>query len=915
MSQTLMESPLPEHAEESREQTDYRYRFGTAEFDEASFELRVAGLREEVERRALEVLACLLRHAGEVVTKDELFSQVWAGRVTVDKVLPNAITKLRRALGEANAELLVTQPRVGYRLTGVIERVALGRKHSSRLELHSGQPVPGRENFILQAHLGGSSHSEVWLAEHAKTRERRVYKFASSDDRLRALKREATLSRVLQESLDERTHFVDLIDWNFENPPFFLECEFGGQSLSEWAQTGLTSTTRDERLELFLQIADAVAVAHGVGVLHKDLKPANVLIAVNGNDRRIRLTDFGSGRLLDPDRLEELGITQFGLAADPASSHDSSTGTPLYVAPEVFSGHVPTVQSDVFALGIMLYQILAGDLGKPMASGWEQDIDDDLLCEDIRLATDGNPSRRLASAAELAQRLRNRDVRREQAQQAHEIREQTRNAHEALARNVARRPYLVALIAALAAGFVVTFALYQTALHARNDARRELDRATAINRFLNEDLIGRSNPLVVAKGQSASLKDVLLGARDRVAKRFASQPLTEASIHTSLATLFNMIELLPESEAEARQALALYEREEGAASTNALNARTLLARLLTRTSKFDESLAQLKILDGLAAGATDTHTTYLVASAWGIYHMNQGDYAKALPDYRTAIPLLRQTEPDNFTRRDSMRMDLINALTQTGKLKEAREEGQSLIDEIATRPDDNGLVVAFAKAAMARTYTLQGDPARAETQLLDAQKTVIKQLGADHTRNLMILSDLFDIAVKRKDWPKALDYAQRVHDGFLAKLGPDHNVTQITAINWGQVLYESGDARDAENRLKPAYEKLTAQLTAQNPQSQIAGFWLAAVAVELGHLDEAAHLLQPLDDTVLEAAGADGQWQLKLSALRGLLLVKRGDQRAAVPMLQSAVDGLDAKAATDGIFYRKAKEALALAKR
>ena len=91
----------------------YTYRFGSAEFDEARFELRVGGLPVEVERRALEVLAYLLRHAGEVVTKEELLREVWAGRVTVDKVLPNAMTKLRRALGEANAERLVTQPRIG----------------------------------------------------------------------------------------------------------------------------------------------------------------------------------------------------------------------------------------------------------------------------------------------------------------------------------------------------------------------------------------------------------------------------------------------------------------------------------------------------------------------------------------------------------------------------------------------------------------------------------------------------------------------------------------------------------------------------------------------------------------------------------------------------------------------------------
>jgi non-specific serine/threonine protein kinase len=292
-----------------------------------------------------------------------------------------------------------------------------------------------------------------------------------------------------------------------------------------------------------------------------------------------------------------------------------------------------------------------------------------------------------------------------------------------------------------------------------------------------------------------------------------------------------MLELLPEAEAEARQALVLYESAVGASSREALKARTLLARLLTRTSKFDESLERLTTLDRLAAGTTDPYTTYLVASAWGIYYMNQGDYAKALPHYRTAIPLLRQTEPDNVTLRDSMRMDLINALTQTGKPAEARAEGQALIAEIDARGDDSGLVAAFARAAVARTHTLEGDLVRAEAELIDAQKTIVALLGAEHTRATSWCSATCSTS-QRSDWPRALDYAQRVHEGFRAKFGEAHNASSITAISWGQVLVENGGAKDAESRLRPAYERLTAQLGTKNPQSQEAACWLAAIALE-----------------------------------------------------------------------------------
>jgi len=82
-----------------RRGTLYRYRFGTAEFDESRFELRVGGEPVTIQRRPLEVLAVLLRHAGEVVTKEELLAIVWAGVNTVDNVVANALSKLRTALG------------------------------------------------------------------------------------------------------------------------------------------------------------------------------------------------------------------------------------------------------------------------------------------------------------------------------------------------------------------------------------------------------------------------------------------------------------------------------------------------------------------------------------------------------------------------------------------------------------------------------------------------------------------------------------------------------------------------------------------------------------------------------------------------------------------------------------------------
>ncbi len=902
-----MTTPNPE----SRERIFYSYRFGSAEFDEARFELRVAGLPVDVENRALEVLACLLRHAGEIVTKEELFDTVWAGRVTVDKVLPNAVAKLRRALGELNAQRIVTQARVGYRLDGQVTRTAQSHRQASRIALAAGQPVPLRENFTLTRQLGQTAASEVWLATQVRSGAERVYKFSVDGTRLPGLKREATIARVLHESVAERGHFVELIDWNFEEPPFFLECAHAGENLLQWAPSQLTGLDGEARVALFLQVVDAVAAAHAAGVLHKDLKPANVLIAGDGDGWHVRLGDFGSGRVLDPDVLDALGITHGGIGMTRDGAADASSGTPLYLAPEIFAGQLPSVASDVYALGIILYQCIAGSFSKPMTSGWEDDVGDALLCEDIRGATEGDPKKRLASAAELASRLRSRDARQVAArrqQDAHALAERERDL---LKRSRARRPYLIALVAVLVVGIAGSLWLYASALDASNAARRELERANAINRFLNEDLIGRSNPLVLAKGKDASLEDMLLVARERATRRFASEPRTEATIRASLATLLNMIELMPEAEAEARRSLELFEREDGASSADALRARSTLTRVLTRVSKFDEALAQLQQLDRLTAGSRDARVRHVVSSAWGAYSMNRGDFAAAAPRYREAIAALREDDPESTAMLDSLRLDLVSVLSQTGETDEGKREGEALVADVIARDDGNDLMIAFARAALARIHMLGGELDKAEAELLSAQKTIVARLGERHSRNLMLTNDLYQIAVSGKQWPQAHALARRVHDGFAARFGPDHAATHMANVNLALAAYESGNAAEAQQRLRGIVDTLVAQMPTASPQRQFATFWLAAIEIERGAIVNAEPRLDLLDAGVLESLIGNGIWRFRIDTLRAQIALARNDTVTARSRLQVAVTGFADNKAGDDRFALRARDALA----
>jgi eukaryotic-like serine/threonine-protein kinase len=557
----------------------------------------------------------------------------------------------------------------------------------------------------------------------------------------------------------------------------------------------------------------------------------------------------------------------------------------------------------------MLYQMLAGNLSKPMAPGWEQDIADELLREDIRLATHGDPARRLASAAELAARLRNREARRAQEQRLRSAEAQARLAQESIARERARRPYRIALLLVLLGGLAVALGLFAETRRARDEARRELERASAVNQFLNEDLISKSNPLVLAMGKSAQLKDVLLAARDRVAGRFAGQPLAAASIHANLGALFNTVEQLPEAESEFRQALALYEQAEGPAALDSLKVRSDLARQLTRVSKFDAALEQIHQLQALIGNSSDPEKQYLLVSAWSLYHFNLSQFDKALPELQQSLRLLAQTDPDNTLMRDTLRQELIPVYRYSGHRAEAKQEAQALLQEMEARPQGNDLSIAFVKQMQAGPYIDDGEYDTAEAMLLDAQKTIVAALGPAHSRNLQLLNDLMDIAQRRKDWPQALGYAQQLHDGLVAKFGPDHIMSSVTLGNWGQMLYMSGDAGAAAVKLNQAYTKLVAITSPQGPQAQYCAFWLAAAQIELGQTDQAGALLATLKPELLEKLIANGVWQARLQGLRSLWLSRRGQRQEAAQTLQAALNGLKPEQ-VDFIIFDKAKQAL-----
>lgn len=892
-------------AEAAPELPLYRYRFGTVEFDEVRFELVVGGLAVELEQKPLQVLGELLRHVGEVVTKQELLAHVWAGRPTVDNVLPNAVAKLRKALGGTEAERIVTLPRIGYRLNGPVERTAVGRRLASRLHLSSAATVSLRPDFLLERQLNPSRASEVWLARHARTDALRVFKFSGDGERLAMLKREATLYRVLSDSLGERDDFTRILDWNFETPPFFLECEYGGENLREWAEAGhLATLDRPTRLSLFLAVAQAVSAAHGVGVLHKDLKPANVLIAPGADGGwRVRLTDFGSGRLLNPERLSELGITQMGLTLTQALDADTS-GTPLYLAPELIAGQAPTVQSDVYALGLLLYQMLVGDLKRPMAPGWELPLDDPLLAATVAAATDGTPALRLPSVAALIEQLQSLEARRAAAGEQRAREQRLLAAEAALATASARRPWMAAAAVALVVGLLATGWQYRQAKAARDEAVLNAALSREMNRFLNEDLLGagRSRSATIAYDRNPTLRELLDAARNRLDGRFADAPLIEAGIRTTLGRAYRTLGDFVRAETELRRVSALNEQRLLPADETRLLGEYDLVTVLVRLSKFDEALQRLDAADALAGLRRDAvgELGLRAQLARGSYHVQRIQPEPALAAYTAAQAMQRVLQPDDAPLAAHIRLSIGDAQLRLGQPLKAEAIARDILAGEPYTVATVGLsTLATARRLLGNALRNQGRPAEGIPHLERAVAEQEQARGADDQATIAALSSLGYLHSLVSDVHKRVEIQREVYARSVRRWGEDHQYTLVERLNLGDAEHDVGRLAIARAHLSAAERGLVATSGEQSHLVDAARYSHAHVLSALGEHREALAVITRIEATQLARASADASGDGKLAALRGRALVGIGQRDQGRAELQRALALLSADPGVD----------------
>lgn len=815
--------------EQASKDPKYRWQLGTgvAEYDEAAEVLTVRGEPIHLEPRPAKLLQLLLRRQGELVPHPELLT-LWRSHVS-ENVLANAVSKIRLALKGVSDFNIENVPRQGYRLLGEVHRIVASLDFSSATQLGAGQPAPHRPELRLSRQLAATADGEVWESQTSDGRIR-VLKFARSERRLARLKFEAAQAQRLYQRLDEstenrsdqaRSERPDLIQCyssHFTVPPYLVENRYGGCNLLAWIAAHTSAEKLHLRVRCISQAAAAVAAAHSVGVLHHALKPENLLIdAADPTAPVLSVADFGIERIWSADTQLE---SQMPLACTQ------------YVAPELMAGARATAQTDVYALGVLLYQTVIADFRRSLAPGWERDIDDDLLRTDIAHATDIDPQRRMATAAQLQQQLESLGARRQALVQQRERASQQAAIAATLARSRARRPWLILAAVALVSVALVSFAQYRAAESARlaaertaaaaESARRAAEQANleaeryrssaaSVQEFLVRDVLAQTDPTDPRYQGQADQRQIVDNAAEAIEKRFAKDPLVRATMHQEIGNVYKALTVREGARTHLNKAVELFTQALGASHDRTLGARYNLAHALALESKFVEAERLLEETDQLAGTKLQQPIALavLAAAARGEVATMQIKPEQAVSPYKKTLALVAKGAPIDSHRLEVVQVSLADALTRLDRQGEAL----NVLHQMLRREAELRLTTkAHIQRQLARIYRNQGEYAAALKHAEAGIKINDQVYGPNHINSISMLSTASYLYELMGDCTKGLSSADEVYSriskhykqteqGVLIELGN----RGTRRVNCGQFELGIADSKQARDQLRKLF--------------------------------------------------------------------------------------------------------------
>ncbi|MGE0441410.1 MAG: protein kinase [Gemmatimonadales bacterium] len=644
--------------------------------------------------------------------------------------------------------------------------------------------------------------------------------------------------------------------------PWFVMEYVEGEPIDRWcARTGAGPR---ERVALIRQVAAAVQYAHDRLVVHRDLKPGNILVTTDGT---VKLLDFGIAKLLDSTGDDDAPLTRTGVFPMTAG----------YASPEQRRGEPVSTASDIYSLGVVLYELLAGKRPDAGAAGELPAAPSRAAPPDRARTLAGEldaialkalrpePEARYRSAADLGDDLtRYLDGAPVQARAG----SWSYRTGKFLRRHRLAVAAFGLALAALVVGTVVSVGQARLARQERDRALREVERTARVTGFLR-DVFAAARPGRLGTG--VTVVAAIDSAVARADTAFGGDPDLRAALLLTLGqTMHDMY---------------LYQR-----------ARPLL----------EEARRLRGELDGDRPSKEQADALYDLADI----ETQIGSPAKAESLYRVSIGMLgRLPEPDSADIYEAL-SNVAEAQLNQGHLAQAA----ALYDTVARalqrlRPESVGLR-AVTRANQGTALAALGRSAEAEPALREALDLFVQVRGAESPQAASVLQPLAGTLVLNGKYVEAESLARRAVRINTKEFGPTNPATLATLRMATAALVESGNCARAEPEIRSILALRGGPLADADPTLGVTLLQLGQCQAAAGRYGESEATLRDALRVRLAALGADHWAVAQVESMLGTVLVKEGRTAEGRDLLRRGHGGLERELGAD---HPRTREAAARA--